>query len=350
MMSKRSRAAGILLGVLVVALPIAAGQTPKTPHWTHAFDLRCRKNTEPEFSDKTKAFGVEVFKDENNGCGIYIDEVGDLALAANFATVAAPLSNVKAPDWLHGLDLKCRRGGEVDFAKARVFGIEVFRDPNTGDWIYISETGAIAVAAGAKSAPAPTASPKAPTWMHGLDLKCRKAGEKEFSKDTKVWGVEVFRDENNGNLIYVTETGNVSVVPGFASAKAPTPDSKAPEWLHGLDLRCRRGGEKDFTKGTKVYGLEVFRDVNNGNLIYLGETGTLAAVQPGKKDLKAPTANALQPRWTHGLDLKVRKSGEKDFTPTTRVWGVEVFNDDNTGVTLYLGELGALSAVTAAKK
>jgi hypothetical protein len=186
--------------------------------------------------------------------------------------------------------------------------------------------------------------------MHGLDLKCRKAGEKEFTNDTKVWGVEVFRDENNGNLIYISETGNITVVPGFQSAKAPTPDSKAPEWLHGLDLKCRRGGEKDFTKGTKVYGLEVFRDVNNGNLIYLGETGTLAAVRPAKKDLKAPTANALQPRWSHGLDLKVRKSGEKDFTPTTRVWGVEVFNDDNTGVTVYLGEQGALTAVPAAKK
>jgi hypothetical protein len=349
-MSIRIRAAGILLAVLLGVLPLAAGQSPKTPHWTHAFDLKCRKNTEPEFTDKTKAFGVEVFKDENNNVGLYIDELGDLAAAPDFAAVTAPLSNVKAPDWLHGLDLKCRRGGEIDFAKARTFGLEVFRDPNTGAWIYITETGALAVAPGAKTAQVPTPSPKAPTWVHGLDLKCRKAGEKEFTTNTKVWGVEVFRDENNGNLIYISETGNISVVPGFQSAKAPTPDSKAPDWLHGLDLKCRRGGEKDFTKGTKIYGLEVFRDVNNGNLIYLGETGTLAVLRAPRQDLKAPTANALQPRWSHGLDLKVRKTGEKDFTPTTRVWGIEVFNDDNTGVTLYLGEQGALGAVPAAKK
>src|SRR5438309_1472559 len=132
--------------------------------------------------------------------------------------------------------------------------------------------------------------PKTPHWTHAFDLKCRKSTEPEFTNNTKVWGVEVFRDETNGNLIYISETGNITVVPGFQGAKAPTPDSKAPEWLHGLDLKCRRGGEKDFTKGTKVYGLEVFRDVNNGNLIYLGETGTLAVPPSGKKDLNAPTA------------------------------------------------------------
>ena len=192
-------------------------------------------------------------------------------------------------------------------------------------------------------------SAKAPTWIHGMELRVRKAGEPDFNAKTQKFGIEVFRDENNGNLIYISETGNISVVPGFQSAKAPTPDSKAPDWLHGLDLKCRRGGEKDFTKGTKIYGLEVFRDVNNGNLIYLGETGTLAVLRAPRQDLKAPTANALQPRWSHGLDLKVRKTGEKDFTPTTRVWGIEVFNDDNTGVTLYLGEQGALAAVPAKK-
>ena len=166
----------------------------------------------------------------------------------------------------------------------------------------------------------------------------------------KAFGVEVFKYENNGRGLYIDEVGDLAVAADFAGVAAPLSNVKAPDWLHGLDLKCRRGGEKDFTKGTKVYGLEVFRDVNNGNLIYLGETGTLAVVQPGKKDLKAPTADALQPRWTHGLDLKVRKSGEKDFTPTTRVWGVEVFNDDNTGVTLYLGEVGALSAVTGSPR
>jgi hypothetical protein len=55
---------------------------------------------------------------------------------------------------------------------------------------------------------------KGPKWLHGLDLKVRKGGEADFSKDTKRIGIEVFRDENNNNLIYVSETGSIAVVPG----------------------------------------------------------------------------------------------------------------------------------------
>lgn len=60
----------------------------------------------------------------------------------------------------------------------------------------------------------------------------------------------------------------------FGQAQQP----KGPRWLHGLDLRVRRGGEADFTKDTKKYGVEVFRDENNDNLIYLSETGSIAVV------------------------------------------------------------------------
>lgn len=53
---------------------------------------------------------------------------------------------------------------------------------------------------------------KAPTWTHGMELRARKAGEPDFNKDTKKYGIEVFKDENNGNLIYISETGSISVV------------------------------------------------------------------------------------------------------------------------------------------
>jgi len=56
--------------------------------------------------------------------------------------------------------------------------------------------------------------PKAPDWKHGMELRVRKAGEPDFNKDTKKYGLEVFRDENNGNLIYISETGSIAVVPG----------------------------------------------------------------------------------------------------------------------------------------
>lgn len=55
-------------------------------------------------------------------------------------------------------------------------------------------------------------------------------------------------------------------------------ESKGPKWLHGLDLRVRRGGEAEFTKETKKFGIEVFRDEHNGNLIYISEVGSIAVI------------------------------------------------------------------------
>lgn len=54
---------------------------------------------------------------------------------------------------------------------------------------------------------------KAPDWKHGMELRVRKAGEADFNKETKKFGIEVFRDDNNGNLIYISETGSIAVVP-----------------------------------------------------------------------------------------------------------------------------------------
>jgi hypothetical protein len=55
---------------------------------------------------------------------------------------------------------------------------------------------------------------KGPKWQYGLDVRVRKGGEHDFGKDTKKVGLEVFRDENNGNLIYISEGGSIAVVPG----------------------------------------------------------------------------------------------------------------------------------------
>ena len=53
---------------------------------------------------------------------------------------------------------------------------------------------------------------KGPKWTHGLMLRVRKADQPDFDKNTPKVGVEVFMDENNGNLIYITDTGSISVV------------------------------------------------------------------------------------------------------------------------------------------
>ena len=55
---------------------------------------------------------------------------------------------------------------------------------------------------------------KDPSWKYALELRVRKAGEADFTPDTKRVGIEVFVDQNNNNLIYVSETGSIAVLPG----------------------------------------------------------------------------------------------------------------------------------------
>jgi hypothetical protein len=55
---------------------------------------------------------------------------------------------------------------------------------------------------------------KAPLWLHGMNVKSRTSKEDDFNKDTKKYSIEVYKDENNGNLIYICETGSIAVVPG----------------------------------------------------------------------------------------------------------------------------------------
>jgi len=76
----------------------------------------------------------------------------------------------------------------------------------------------------------------------------------------------------------------------------------------------------------------------------LCENGNLA-VTPGPKNIKAPTANVREPNWTHGLNVKVRKAGEKEFSERTAVFGAEVFRDENVGAIIYVAENGSIAAV-----
>lgn len=319
----------------------AAAQKPKELLWSHAFDLSCRKFGEADFTKDTKKFGVEAFKDTNNDLGVYLAEVGSIGSSIGFDNVKGVIKDSKGPEWVTGLDLPARKAGEKEFTKAtKVHSMEVFRDPNTDNWIYItekglvaatsakgtrasagsrapkwshsvdlnvrpggekdwksakkfgievyldqstgnliyiSETGSIAVIAESADAK-PITQGKAPLWLHGLDLACRKHNEPSFSKDTKRVGLEVFRDENNDNLIFITEAGNLAVTSGGKGLTAPTPKVTEPKWSHGLNLRCRKFGEKEFSDTTQSFGAEVFRDENVNATLYILETGSLAAV------------------------------------------------------------------------
>lgn len=329
------------------SVPGIRGQEKKLKElqWSHAFDLACRKNDEKDINEKTQRFGVEAFRDKNtsDGIGLYIAQGGCIALGPNFSGLTVPVEPSKGPDWKTGLDMPTRKAGILAWKGAKIHSMEVFRDPNADNWIYITDIGNIGVcnAKGNQGTPG-----KAPEWIHSVDLAVRKGGVKEW-KDATKFGIEVYRDGNTGCLVYVTENGHVAVVPEEKKVVIEKEKpGKAPEWLHGLDLSCRRFDEKSFTKDTKKFGVEVYNDLTSGHLVFISETGCIA-VTPVPAKVEAPTAKAKEPVWTHGLNVKCRQYKEKEFGPTTRAFGAEVFRDENIDVTIYINEDGKIAAMSA---
>ena len=239
----------------------------KTCKWLTAHDLNCRKAGEAEFTQKTKKWGVELFRDLGTNRLLYVCESGSLALAA----VPGELVTDKGPQWHHALEPKVRAPEQEKFDTAKKFGLEVFKDENTGGLIYITEVGAIAAAVAPPAPPEKIAPPKT---QYGLVLRVRGGDELNFTENTKRVGVEVFEDANAKGLFYLTETGSVATAP-FAGKFIP--DGRSVTWRSSLALRARKGGEKDFDKAKK-YGIEVFEDNRTGNLIFISETGSVAVL------------------------------------------------------------------------
>jgi hypothetical protein len=335
----------VLLFTALAGVPVAdisgqgQEQKPKEVQWSHAFDLACRKYMEADITPKTTRWGVEAFRDNNTGLGLYIAQDGSIAIAPNFAGLNPPLKPSKGPDWTAGLDLPARKAGVKEFKGAAVHAMEVFRDPNAENWLFVTDKGNIAATNGKLF---PGTKNKDPKLVHSVDLKVRKGGVKEWTDATNV-GVEVYRDGNSQNLVYITEAGQIAILPESTEVKG---EGKAPDWLHGLDLKCRRFDEKTFGKDTRKFGVEVYHDVTTGNLILISETGSIA-VAPAPAGIKAPTAQVKQPVWTHGVNVKCRRFGEKDFSDKTRVFGAEVFRDENLDLIIYINELGNIAVLSA---
>ena len=167
---------------------------------------------------------------------------------------------------------KVRGIDQETFENAKRFGLEVFKDENTGGLIYITETGAMSSAAAPAMPPDPKkiAPPKA---VYGLTLRVRAADEPEFTDKTKKIAVEVHEDPNTNSLIYLSDTGSVAVVPNGPRQN----DKSNVSWKAAMNLRARKGGEKDFDKAKK-YGIEVFEDNRTGNLVFISETGAIAVL------------------------------------------------------------------------
>lgn len=259
---------GISEAGAISVFPAGPAGSDKKAVWQTAHDLKVRKSGEPEFTQKTKVWGVELFRDLSSNRLLYASEAASIA----FAPVPEKMSKDKGPKWHHALEPKVRSPEQESFEQAHGFGLEVFKDENTNELIYITETGAIAVA----PAPATPPDPKkvaAPKPVYGLILRVRTADEGDFSPKTKRVGVEVFEDSNANTLFYITQTGSIAVVPS-----APRQDDhKGVTWKNAMNLRARKGGEKEFDKAKK-YGIEVFQDNRTGNLIFICETGAIAVL------------------------------------------------------------------------
>lgn len=261
-----------------------------------------------------------------------------LSFAAGMAFAAAASAQpAPKPVWIYAHDLKVRTGGQTDWDKAIKIGVEIFREPLTGATLAISQAGNLAVL----DAGEPDVAKKKAEWLFAHDMRSRKADEDKFTKDTTKYGVEVFLDTGTGKLIYISQTGGLALG-GLAVA---TKD-KGPVWHHALLLKVRGPNEDGFTKDTKKFGVEVYKDENTGGLVYITEAGQLAA---GPAPAMAPEADKIKaPKPLYGLTCRVRKADEPDFVADkTAKFGIEVFKDENTGGLIYISESGSLAIAPA---
>jgi len=298
--------------------------------WLAGTDVRVRPGGESDWPKAIK-FGVETYRDNVTKAVIAISDGGSIAVAPAGALAAA-----RGLKWLTAHDLNARKAGEVEFtSKTRKYGVELWRDLALNRLLYTAETKSLAFA----PIPPGLVTDKGPVWHHGLEPKVRALDQTTFENARKL-GLEVFKDENTGGLIYITETGSIAAAPAPAS---PPDKTKVlpPKPEYGLVLRVRGADEKEFSDKTKKIGLEVFSDPNAGNqLLYLTETGSVAvAPKP---------ANYLDGRgvtWLSGRGLRVRKPGEKEFDDKTTKYGLEVFQDNRTGHLIFITETGSIAVL-----
>lgn len=310
--------------------PALAQDKTASPKWSYGYDFRVRPGGASDFDAKTPKIAVEFFRDEANGALLALSETGSLAVTPN-----AAVETGRKVDWITAHDLRARKATEAEFTqKTKQYGVELNKDLASNNLLYVCESGSIAFA----PVPAKMASDKGPKWHHAIFLKVRGPNEQLFDK-AKKFGVEVFKDENTGGLVYITEAGAIATAaaPPAAPDKAKVKDPKA---VYGLVFKVRKADEANFTDATRRIDVEVFEDPNTDALLYISESGAIAAAP---RSVKA-AADAQGVTWKSAQRLKARKGGEKSFA-LARSYGVEVFQDNRTGNTVYVCETGSVAVL-----
>jgi hypothetical protein len=206
--------------------------------------------------------------------------------------------------------------------------VEVYRDENNGNLVYVSHTGSLAVVPRLEAAA--DKRTREPKWLGRLPLRVRQKGD-DFAFPTLRCNVEVYRDENSGCVVYVADKGSLAAVAHEQAGAGK--EAREPVWSHVLALKARAPGEQEFTEKTAEVTLEVYRDEPRATWVYVTDALCLAVV-PGDK---AVNQDKVQPaRWTQVARPADAKSGK---------WSAEVFVNPNTGDRLFVTASGALAAV-----
>ena len=240
----------------------------KSCKYVTGLNVSVRTADEEKFTKDTAFFGIELYGDAFSNGTLFLTEKNNVAVLDN---VAQP---EKDPMLLYGFKLKARKAGIQSFEKdAKSFGVEVYRDNGTESSLYVTETGAIAVTKSTLDKSLEAKDVKKPKPLYGLEAGVRKLEEPDFTEKTQKLSIDVHQDENTNSLIYLTEAGNIAVVPVPAGMKA---EGKFT-WKGSATLKARPGGEPDFVKANK-YGVEVFLDVRTNYLVFVTTAGTIAVL------------------------------------------------------------------------
>lgn len=330
--SFRRRWLTIVAVLFTSAATTFAQSPPPKPDWIAGHALKVRKGKETDWEKSTK-LGLEVYKDGVSKAVLVITSAGHMAATSDDALV-----NKKA-DWNTGLIFSVRTADEEKFTKdTALYGAEVFKNAFNGQVLYITEKNAVALYAGA------TEPNKDPVFHYGLKMRVRKPGVETFD-GAKAFGLEAYKDTGTGALVYITQDGFIAVAKAVPAKVPEAKDVKRPKPLYGLETRVRKFDEVDFSDKTQKFTIEVFKDENTGTLLYISDAGSIAAVPPPACEIKAEG----KPKWSHAMILKPRPGGEQDFEKGNK-YGIEVFTDTRTGYTLFVNQNGSIAVLPVAAK
>lgn len=236
----------------------------------YSTELRARKPDESDFTDTTAMRSIAVKHDEMTDSLIYITDAGSIAVVKS----KLPAGGLKNFTHLLNYNFNARKAGESEIsARTANFAFEVYRDENTGLLLHLAADGTLAVTSEAHQAGSFKYSP----YLHGFVCKARKGLDADFTDDTKAFGIELWKDRATGATFYASDKGSVAITGGKVSTSA----TLAPTWLTRFKLGIRNEGEGTLANDDRMGSIEIYRDENTGNLLYVCETGHIA-VFPGK--------------------------------------------------------------------